>query len=191
MLPKICSITECTNLSRSRGWCNTHYERWRRNGDPTKVYIILGDDKKRFWTYVEKLPTCWTWTGFVTADGYGRFSLQGKNPLAHRVSYEWANASIPEGLEVDHICHNRVCVNPAHLRLVSRKQNQENRSGATARSKSGVRGVFWTRGKWEARVKHRGRMNYAGRFDSIAEAEAAVIAKRNELFTHNIADRSA
>jgi len=48
-----------------------------------------------------------------------------------------------------------------------------------------------TRGKWRAEVTHHGRKFHVGLFASIDEAEAAVIAKRNELFTHNAADRAA
>jgi hypothetical protein len=56
---------------------------------------------------------------------------------------------------------------------------------------SGVRGVYWEeeRNCWVARVGHHGVRLSAGRFATLADAEAAVIAKRNELFTHNDADR--
>lgn len=57
--------------------------------------------------------------------------------------------------------------------------------------KSGVRGVYRDRGKWVAQVKHEGRAVHVGRFDRIEDAEAAVVARRNELFSNSLADQGA
>ena len=72
-------------------------------------------------------------------------------------------------------------------------QNHENRAGARADSSSGVRGVFWEkrRGCWTARVRHNQKVHHVGQFPTLEDAESAVIAKRNELFTHNDLDRVA
>ena len=145
---------------------------------------------ERFWSHVKKSRGCWKWQA-RSSSGYGMFSLNGKSRGAHRASFALANGPIPDGLYVDHICHNTMCVRPSHLRLVTPKQNQENRLGASARNASGVRGVRWieSRGAWRARVGHDGKTFHAGYHATIEEAEAAVIAKRNELFTHNDLDR--
>jgi hypothetical protein len=92
---------------------------------------------------------------------------------------------------IDHTCHNRRCVNPDHLRTVTHKQNQENRSGAQPNSTSGVRGVTWMsrEKRWVSQVSHNGKQYVGGYFKTIAEAEASVIALRNKLFTHNDMDR--
>jgi len=66
---------------------------------------------------------CWLWlTGLMPA-GYGCFRYQGKTLLAHRISYEVAKGPIPHGLQIDHICRVRCCVNPDHLRCVTIREN--------------------------------------------------------------------
>lgn len=71
---------------------------------------------KRFWDKVDTSGECWVWTASVNNRGYGKFGLNYKTVLPHRLSYELCVGAIPEGLEIDHECKNRRCVNPAHLR---------------------------------------------------------------------------
>lgn len=146
---------------------------------------------RKFWDKVAKTDSCWNWTASIRPDGYGQVSSYGKVSLPHRVSYELANGPIQPGIHIDHKCHNRACVNPAHLRPVTTKENQENRSGASRVSATGVRGVSWSarRGKWRAQVGHNGKSIHVGYFTDLREAEAAAIALRNELFTHNDMDK--
>jgi len=145
---------------------------------------------ERFWSKVNKTNTCWNWTARNTR-GYGKFWFAGREVQAHRYSYELANGPIPEGMFIDHKCHNGICVNPNHLRLATNKQNMEHL--ASARSNTGVRGVTWSEwtGKYIATVGHNGKQHSAGSHNTLEAAEAAVIAKRNELYTHNDADRRA
>lgn len=143
--------------------------------------------------YVDQTDTCWLWTGQATPTGYGRVSVGSKQQPAHRVAYKLAKGAIPAGMNIDHICHTTLCVNPAHLRLATTKENAENRAGADRDSLSGVRGVTpsATPGKWIVRIGHNGKTLHIGTFNSLDEANAAAIAKRNELFTHNADDRAA
>lgn len=152
----------------------------------------------RFWSKVQKTETCWLWTGQISTNGYGVMTLKypgekAREVRAHRYLFATYHGPIAEGLDIDHKCHNKLCVRPAHLRATTRKQNLENRQGANSQSKSGVRGVFWAadKGVWRARVGHNGRSIYVGSFHELGEAEAAVIAKRLELHTHNDLDRRA
>ena len=146
---------------------------------------------ERFWAKVDQTGDCWLWTAGKDSSGYGSFRL-GKMRPAHRVAYELANGAITEGMEIDHICHVRACVRATHLREVTHKQNQENVLGARRNSKSGVLGVLWVNQPkpWRAEVTHNTKLIHVGSFTSIDEAKAAVIAKRNQLFTHNNLDRS-
>lgn len=150
-----------------------------------------------FWAKVDTSGEgCWIWTAYTDPFGYGKFHARigGKSTqwLAHRFSFELANGPIPEGLVVDHVCHNKSCVNPAHLRAVTQKQNSEHRSGPTYATKSGVRGVRRSQSgkRWVASMGHNREFVYLGTYDTIAEAEAVVLAKRLELFTHNDLDRT-
>lgn len=182
-----CTVDGCSRERRCRGLCALHYGRQYKYGstDPRPPRKFTEAD---FWARVEKGPSCWIWTGRLDRHGYGVF---GNREGAHRYAYRLANGEIPAGLKVDHICHSPKCVRPEHLRLATQKQNQENRAGASRHSKSGVRGVHWdeTKRRWVAQVRHHGSGYYQKRFRTLEEAEAAVIAKRNELFTHNDLDR--
>jgi hypothetical protein len=150
--------------------------------------------KELFWAKVNKAEGCWEWTAARVHNGYGVFNLAGnRQQVAHKYSYRLHVGEVQDGLDIDHTCHNRACVNPDHLRAITHKQNQENRTGAQVNSKSGVRGVVWHEQgrKWQATVKHNKKRVYVGLFADLADAESAVIAKRNELFTHNDLDRAA
>jgi hypothetical protein len=133
---------------------------------------------------------CWIWNRCFMSAGYGILNQGGTQQLAHRLSHEIHIGPIPRGFVVDHKCHQPACVNPGHLQAVTRKQNSENMILSSANS-SGVRGVCWDKRtqSWAAGVKHNYVRYNLGRFKNIEDAERAVIAKRNELFTNNILDR--
>jgi len=92
----------------------------------------------RFFAKVDTAGSCWQWTGATSAKGYGVFRLGRREGtvLAHRFSYETLIGPIPDGLELDHLCHtndhtcpggdtcpHRKCVNPEHLEPVTTGEN--------------------------------------------------------------------
>lgn len=79
-------------------------------------------------TFMDKIVTdpvefCWLWTGIINTHGYGYIRFNGKMRRAHRVSYEHFVGPIPDGLELDHLCRCRNCVNPDHLEPVTSSIN--------------------------------------------------------------------
>lgn len=103
---------------------------------------------------------CWLWTGARQSRGYGSIGHGPRGAvrtfLAHRVAYEWFVGPIPDGLQIDHVCHNldstcaggttcahRLCVNPDHLEIVTGGQN------------------VWRSGEW-------GQIALASRFEQVA-----------------------
>ena len=67
---------------------------------------------------------CWEWTAHVDAtSGYGRFDTNRTREWAHRASYQLNVGPIPRGMQIDHLCRNRRCVNPAHLEAVTQRTN--------------------------------------------------------------------
>jgi hypothetical protein len=80
----------------------------------------------RFWSKVREDDGCWVWTAARQSKGYGSFYVPGVGRLlAHRFSYEFFIAPIPSGLELDHLCRVRRCVNPWHLEPVTPRVNNQ------------------------------------------------------------------
>jgi len=80
--------------------------------------------EERFFQRVEKSDGgCWIWTGTKSWNGYGKFFLDGKLTEAHRAAYRLFVGPIPQGLELDHLCRVRACVNPEHLEPVTHAEN--------------------------------------------------------------------
>lgn len=124
---RICGIEGCARGTKAKGYCQTHYRRFRK-GQPLDAPINPSfqrfgpGDENRFWAKVNKAEDCWLWTA-STINGYGAFSIVGTIVLAHRYSYELAKGPIAPGLVIDHLCMTPTCVNPDHLEMVTVAEN--------------------------------------------------------------------
>lgn len=108
---------------------------------------------------------CWLWAGTLNFGGYGSLYAMGRSFMAHRVTYEDKFGSIPEGLEIDHLCRVRSCINPAHLEAVTHAENRRRSAGLPENYRYGgfckighllsSDNVYWVKGNTEMGRKRR------------------------------------
>jgi hypothetical protein len=128
---RICSVDGCQRARHARGWCITHYTRWWKTGDPSKVKQIFGDDERRFLSYVDASggpDACHHWTGTMV-NGYGQFSAKGKDLGAHRwILGHLRGEPLGPDEQALHHCDNPPCVNERHLYVGDHAQNMRDRT---------------------------------------------------------------
>jgi hypothetical protein len=167
---KVCAIEGCAKAARQRGWCPMHYQRWRHHGDPLREPPTA---EERFWSKVETVSSndCWRWTAAADGKGYGVFRVGSlkdgtrRQVHAYRWAYEHFVGLVPDGLVLDHLCRNTLCVNPRHLEPVSQRENLLRGMGwpaANSRKTHCPKGhpydaknTYWHNGGRECRACHR------------------------------------
>lgn len=91
------------------------------------AYQLTDKDVERLMSHISKSNDCWLWLGKPANTGYGQIGFGKRSERvtrnAHRVVYELLVGEVPEGKQLDHLCRNRMCVNPAHLEPVTQKEN--------------------------------------------------------------------
>ena len=134
---RTCSVGGCERAHFGKGYCQKHWTRVWRTGT---------SDPRPSPTFAERLTPmpngCIEWTGYLDRDGYGRDS---NARLVHRINYEMCVGPIPDGFELDHLCHtndptcrdgstchHRRCVNPDHLEPVTHAENVRRRDHPAA-----------------------------------------------------------
>lgn len=132
-----CRAPSCSNPAHSKGLCHKHYWRLTKNGSldlSPRMSVV-----ERFWSKVDKRgpDECWPWLAGGDGQGYGHFKPAGpgSGTRAHQFVYELLVGSVPDGMVIDHTCHDdscptpgdrcphRRCVNPAHLAIVTNAAN--------------------------------------------------------------------
>lgn len=124
----------CFAKGKFAGLCKKHAERMRLYGFTDDPRPSL---RERFLAKAIQNDGCWGWDGSLTDEGYGRIMVSGRPRGAHVVAYELFVGPIPEGAEVDHVCHSRDlgcpggpacphrrCSNPDHLEAVTPDENK-------------------------------------------------------------------
>lgn len=146
-----CTYDGCTRRSvRDDGHCGYHRKFLKRIGrlPPPKL-----TERERILGRIDKRNDgCWHWTGAADrkGTGYGMARYQGRNRGAHRVVYMLLVGPIPAGLELDHLCCVRICVNPEHLEPVTHEVNTQ-RAVMQATDELCANGHLWADGN----ARHR------------------------------------
>lgn len=154
---------ECKNCG-SVYWCNLSEFKRGRATCSGSCGAQLRDPRplrERFNEKIEFEPMsgCWLWNAGTTADGYGKFWMNGKTRVAHRVSWEFHHQQIPKQLFVLHRCDTPPCVNPAHLFLGTKADNVSD---------------MWRKGR--ARSVHGTFCN----FSKLTDSDISIIRKRRQ-----------
>jgi hypothetical protein len=85
--------------------------------------LLTPRQERNLLTRIDASGVCWEWTGGQNGTGYGKVWITARNLYPHRVMWEWLVGWIPDELEIDHLCRNRLCCNPDHMELVTPRVN--------------------------------------------------------------------
>jgi len=157
---------------------------------PIRAYIPSNSDaleKLRYGSTVDDYG-CLNYGRGLDGRGYGVINVKAyPTKKAHVLAYVLEYGAVPEGLVVDHICGNTRCIEPKHLRAVTRKQNSENMVKLNKTNTSGFRGVYWSKAHkyWVAKIVHHGKQITRNGFDTAEKANEAAKMLRNSYYTHN------
>ena len=167
-----CSVKDCRKPVGNRGMCPMHYARVRRHGSVTFTHRPRTEKERieRFWRLVDKRgpSDCWPWLG-THSSGYGYYN----RTRAHLMILDILGLPKPGvGFEADHICRNRDCVNPRHIRSATSAQQKWN-TKLHSTNTSGFRGVSRDGTRWVWGIKANGKRYRKGGYLTPEAAHAA------------------
>jgi len=174
----ICSVLGCGDSVTSRGWCEKHYARWRRRGDPVAPYLKPGNRANCYGTPLERIRKrllfmengCWKYIGAKKEAGYPVIRItennRAKNFNVGRVLYEDKHGPVSLKLDLDHFkypqdgCIGPECCNPDHLVAVTHRANSlrsDSPPAINARRTECLRGHSFTEENTYRRPSRHGR----------------------------------
>lgn len=145
MAKRTCSVDGCESQNYSLGWCRLHYGRVKRTGHPGPTGPLLVHRpfpeslimRLRFMP-PNSMPTgCIEFTGPLGTNGRGQIKVGKVTKSPYVALYELLVGPVPEGLELDHLCRNPPCCNPAHLEPVTHAENMRRAGLAVTQCKHG------------------------------------------------------
>jgi hypothetical protein len=121
------------------------------------------------------------WNWHVASNRYASRAIMLPDGKKTKISMHRIIMSCPEFYEIDHINRNTFDNRKSNLRIVSRKQNADNRKNLFKNNTSGAKGVCFHNGKWQASYRNNGLLTYIGRFNTIEEAKEAYETTKSHL----------
>lgn len=115
-----------------RGLCMKHYNFHKSNSTLDQFplrHVRTVTAEEKFFLLTTATKSCWWWEGPTNDNGYGVLSHDYQETYVHRWIWEHLIGRIPKGMTIDHRCTNKVCVNPEHLEVVTRRENNLRRHG--------------------------------------------------------------
>jgi hypothetical protein len=147
MSNKICKVEGCIRTPKRKNYCDRHYQKYMKYGDPLagrSVEFGLSNEQRFYNGIIKRDNGCWEWQGAISTCGYAQFAelinetdkrRRYKTARVHNWAYRNFKGNIPEGFEVCHKCDNTICVNPEHLFIGT---HLDNMSDSSKKGRQGV-----------------------------------------------------
>lgn len=135
----------CGNKTKISKYANP--SRNQKAGEPRR-YIKGHEHRKSPVDYlIDKKSGCWIWQLSLSNKGYAQTKVNGKTKEAHRLFYKKYKGDISSGMELDHLCRRRNCVNPQHLEPVTHTENMKRSPKVTHLTDRQIKEILKLKGK--------------------------------------------
>ena len=138
-----CKFGHLSERHTKKSYCSYCWRLVRLRHRPLKPPKAASLDRMFANAIPEPNSGCWFWLGALNEKGYGIVKYQGRKQRAHRVTFDMTGGILPAGMEIDHICWCRCCINPDHFEVVTHLENirrRRKRFTSPTPSRSGDRG---------------------------------------------------